>query len=422
MDRLLIISNNPLSSTNNNGKTLLSFIEGNEDIHVAQLFFSNEVPTVPSYEYYRITDKDVIKGRFNRSQRGNAIVACSSVESETSNRNTRRIRRNTATLTLRDFLWLNSWKSESLLKWLDSFQPQAVLFVAGDTLFTYGICNYIVERYAARLTVYVTDDYIMPRSRESLAHSIRRRRIRRKMAEIVRKASVFYTVSGVMQKEYSRIFNRDCLVAVNMSPDLKNDIHEMHNGTLTMTYTGSFYYGRSDVLGRLASAVREYNDQATGRKVFLKMYSNTQPSEDILNKISVEGASKYLGSLNSEQLKNELNAADVLVFVESLEKKQIEKTKYSLSTKVPEYLSVGKPILAIGPKEVGSIDYLSDVALCVSDLELLKMAIADLSDEEFRTTIAEKAREKYLLKHNKEALQIEFLSNVLGSIDEDSMI
>ena len=71
---------------------------------------------------------------------------------------------------------------------------------------------------------------------------------------------------------------------------------------------------------------------------------------------------------DKEELIKTLNKADVLVFVESFAEEQIEKTRYSLSTKIPEYLSLKKPIFAVGPENISSMRYISDTAMCVFEI------------------------------------------------------
>ena len=63
-----------------------------------------------------------------------------------------------------------------------------------------------------------------------------------------------------------------------------------------------------------------------------------------------------------------LQQADFLLHVESFDEDDINFFKYSLSTKIPEYLSVGRPIICYGPKNVGTVEYLNNRKLgIVSD-------------------------------------------------------
>lgn len=417
MKKLLIISNNVLSETNNNGKTILSFVRDTENLSVAQIYFSGEVPKVGGYNYFRISDKDVIRGLFRHSRRGKVVHAETQKQGSDDFSIRKAVGRNDVTLAAREALWWKKWKSRGLVEWLDAYRPDAIFFVAGDTLFPYAICEYIKKRYNAPLSVYVTDDYIMPRPEETVLHGMRRRSIRKHMVKILKMASTFYTVSQLMRETYLRELHRDSMVAFNMSDDLYDNSVVKKEKEIVLTYTGSFYYGRANTLGRLALAIQDYNKKHPEASARLLLYSNTEPSDEIRKTICIPGASEYKGSLNQTQLRDRLNTSDILVFVESFEKDQIEKIRFSLSTKVSEYLSVEKPILAIGPSGTGSMDYLSDVAFCVTSEGDINSASELIQNKEYQEKSARKSREKYLKYHDKRTLQKEFLMNVLGTVD-----
>ena len=68
--KILVISNNVLSPTRNNGKTILSFIEGIDKACVRQLYFNGEKPSVEGYSYYQLSDHDVMYGICKKERRG----------------------------------------------------------------------------------------------------------------------------------------------------------------------------------------------------------------------------------------------------------------------------------------------------------------------------------------------------------------
>jgi hypothetical protein len=138
-ERLLIISNNVLSNTRNNGKTIFSYIDSLERENVAQLYFNGEYPSIGGYRYYQITDKDIIKGFFNHNKRGRAIFDAKKPSADTpivaSNP---KLKKNVFRF-FRELLWKNKWKSNKLFAFLDDFAPTAVFFVGGDTCKEVGI-------------------------------------------------------------------------------------------------------------------------------------------------------------------------------------------------------------------------------------------------------------------------------------------
>lgn len=414
-ERLLIISNNVLSTTRNNGKTIYSYIDALPREQVAQLYFHAERPTIEGYSYYQITDKDIIRGMLSPEKRGRSVEASKVMPIAGGVSNSKR--RSSFFRLAREILWYRKWKSKRLLAWLDDFSPSAVFFVAGDSEFAYDIYRFVINRYHPKASMYITDDYIMPRSKETFLQKQRRKRIKAKIMNALTVTQNFLTVSPIMQTEYLKVFGRESRTIVNLSESLRMEQVQSQTEKLVLLYAGSLYYGRDAVLGKIATAIAEFNKKSTMQKAVLKVYTNSEPDQQSKERFVVEGASEYAGSLTKEELKLALNQADVLVFVESFDKEQIEKTRYSLSTKVPEYLSVGKPILTVGPRHIGSVEHLLDVSCCVNDLNDLKERLFVLLGDAFvRQELAQAALEKYDRCHDKETLQNEFMHSLFGEV------
>ena len=416
--RLLIISNIVLSTTNSNGKTILSYFDSLYFDSVRQLYFSEENPEILEYEYYKLSDKDVIKSKFTLASRGKAI------KKHQGNNNSciqskRKVKKyGDLVRLLREIIWIGNWKSKELITWLDEFDPTTIFFVGGDSCFAYRICIYIKKRYNARLSLYITDDYVMPRIYDSIIGKLRRRIIRNYFLKCLKNADVFFTISEPMRRAYEKEFGRKSFLAVNMVDSLKDNSIKRNQDKITLIYAGSLYYGRDIVLNKLSLAIEKYKRQNNQRKIELKVFTNNFLDNNEKKKISGGKSTKFYESIKKEELKVQLNRADILVFVESFERKQIEKTKYSLSTKVPEYLSLHKPILAIGPMEIGSIQYLKDVSQCVSDESQIFEKLRELLDSEYlQSKISDLAEKKYCRYNMKQTVQERFLKEVFGILD-----
>ena len=402
--RVLIISNNVLSEKRNNGKTIVSFIDAIAKENVRQLYFNAEKPTIEGYEYFQITDSDVLRGRFNSSKRGRSIEnpAYDVLEMLAPIKSVAG-KKTPLKRAARDLIWLNGWKSDKLLTWLDEFRPDTIFFVAGDSGFAYNIVRFVKNRYDCRLVTYITDDYILPRIHESLIAKIRRQYIKKKMTKCVHDSYAYYTISPAMQKKYETLFCKSSEILVNMSSCLYDEsLCTDNKNEFVLVYAGSLYYGRDRVLLELCKILKNYNECTTGRRAVLHIYTSTI-SNDIRDKLfSCFDCSEYCGSVGPDELKTIYNQANALVFVESFEPEMIERTKYSLSTKVPEYLSLKKPILAIGPKGIGSMDYLEGCAICVNNLEVLDEKVNELlSSSSNSSELSEAAFQKYCKYHNK---------------------
>lgn len=411
-ERLLVISNNVLSETTSNGKTILSYIDSIPKSNVKQLYFSSEIPFVSGYDYYRISDKDIVYDRFRLSKRGTQINASEFGNESQIKRSA--IPRNALTCLIREMLWKGAWKSRNLIKWLDEFNPTVVFFHAGDCIFAHNIFLYVIKRYKPRACVYITDDYVMDRKGESFISKYRRRLIFKSTQKVIKCVDELFTVSEVMREAYLKKFGHDSTVIVNMSESLYRSDCKPSEDRLTIIYAGSLYFGRQKVLSKVAEAVEVYNSRFNKEKpVHLNIYTNLEnDTKDIM-------ASDYIhicGKIGKKELVEEYNKADVLLFAESFEQINMDKTKYSMSTKVPEYLSLHKPIFLVGPSSVGSVDYLRDVAAFASSEDMILSVLTDLiKSEEYRRELAQKASAKYLQNHDINYLRQSFIKRLFGN-------
>ena len=415
MSNLLIISNNPLSEVQNNGKTILSMIEGIDKSHIHQLYFNINDPTVFGYDYYRISDKDIIKGIIFHSKRGSIVEPKHNTTIIESSNTVR----NDLFRLIRELLWYKKWKSAKLVHWLNDFKPDAIFFVGGDCVFAYDIALSIQKEYNARLSLFITDDYIMKRKRDSVVGKIRKQWIKNRIKRTLSNASSFFTISEIMKKTYFEMFGVDSYVINNIPESMKIERNQSSNDIIQLIYAGSLYYGREDTIQMLVDVLSEYN-KSHKKKARLNIYSNTKPDHIILQKVCKEDVSVYRGSLSKPELILELNNSDILVFVESFQEEEIEKVRLSFSTKIPEYLSIGKPILAIGPNGIGSMDYLKDAAKCVTDPNDLKDHVYDLllSDQQ-RAELGQRASNKFDSNYNRESIQRRFREMVMGEMKND---
>lgn len=411
--RVLIISNNTLSQMSNNGKTILSLFEEYPKDCLFQLVLRDEAPSVEIGGYFRITNRDVIRGRFSPKHRGSSIVP-SVDDTSVQIVKASRIKRNSFSCLVREALWAGAWRSKQLDEWLDKIKPEIIFFVAGDTGYSYSVCEYVAEKTGASINIYITDDYIIPRSKETVLDIIKRKNIYKKLSKALKESKSFFTISEKMRQEYRNIFQKDSMPIFNVSEDLRIS-KDTEGISKTIVYAGSLYYGRYDVIYEVAKCISKLNER-NNCNFYLEIYSGQEVSDEMKKNLTIHGASAFCGGLNKTDLIQKLNDSGILLFVESFEKEQIEKTRLSLSTKISEYLSVEKPILAIGPKEIGSMEFLSDAALCIDDVDKVEEALLLLNNEEDTwKSYANKARNKYESMGDIHAIRATFIMELCGA-------
>ena len=189
---------------------------------------------------------------------------------------------------------------------------------------------------------------------------------------------------------------------------------QINSDIVGIRYFGNLGLGRWEVLKMIGLALKDINKD--GIKAELEIYSSlTDPK--IIKALNIPGASQFKGWTYGEEYLQLLQDADIVVHVESFDQINIRRTWGSISTKIADYLGAGKCILAIGSKELASIDHIKDASFVVDDLEMLKEKLLMLiSDIDLRTSLQEKARQLAKEKHDIVKIQSE-VKNLL----EDAM-
>jgi len=419
--KILIISNNAFSNTSNNGKTLASFFKEYPKSYIAQLYFSENNPSKDCCEnFYKITDNDIIRSILNKNFRCGGIVCnycdVNSAYYSKNNNIIEFLKKINSIRIIREIIWNSrKWDTKDFNIWLNDFSPEVIFFCAGDSGFAYNIVNTIIRKFKCKLVIYITDDYILPRKTINLFWWIRRNYIMKKMKIAISNSNLFITISDKMKFEYKKIFKKDSIIVVNMPDSMKREGIIKNNNTINLIYAGELHFKRYETLNLLGKAIEKYNlNHNTSKKAFLKIYCINKPTnKKVLKMLNIKNASQYLGRLNRDKLIEALNENNILVHVESFNKKSIESTKLSISTKIPEYLSLEKPILAIGPSEVASIEYLKDSALCINNKDSIYEEITKLfADEKSMVSLSKKATQKYYKYHNNSS----FFKNILPFI------
>ena len=99
--------------------------------------------------------------------------------------------------------------------------------------------------------------------------------------------------------------------------------------------------------------------------------------------------------------------ANVLVHVESFDETNRLLTRFSLSTKIPQYLMAARCVLAVGPAEAASIRYVADsgsgIAVSSEDQDVLCAELERiLSNPALRRELAAQARQTAVRRHDAE--------------------
>ena len=139
-----------------------------------------------------------------------------------------------------------------------------------------------------------------------------------------------YLTSTVQRKPFS-VINKDCPV---------------------ITYFGNIGMGRNNSLNDIGYALGKINPE-----YMLEVYSN-EKDEQVYSVFKDNQNVKYMGSVPYTQVQKRMAESDITVIVEGFEEKDINLSRYSLSTKAADALASGASILTYGSLESGIIEYM----------------------------------------------------------------
>lgn len=397
--KVLIVTVNPLSNTSNNGKTYASFFKNYPKDRIAQLYFHREIPTSDVCEnYYKISDEDIINKILGKSKNFGQKVYTDDQEErvipETINNSIKKL---SLVRFIRSLVWLSiKFDKEDLHRWLGDFNPEIIFFCGGDANYLYSKVLKLSKKYNTKIIYYITDDYVLPYFSINPFYLINRYWTRRVFKKICKNSSLILTIGDKMSRVYKEKFGVDSqkiMNLVNIESD-KIEFSNLKDNNLKFVYTGGLHSNRWKTLSLIGKSFERLEKQ--GIKASLEIYSQNKPDKRVLNEINNKHYSKYCGALDVEGVNRILKQADILVHVESFDRESLMTTYLSVSTKIPEYMAKGKCILAFGPEQVASIEYLKEtgaglVISSTNNQEIDNILKSIILDPNKRNEYAEKA-------------------------------
>lgn len=435
--RVLIISHNPFSEKHSNGKTLSSFFKGWPKDKIAQLFltFSGIDADICS-NFFQISDSMVLKAFYHNNTKIGRILKEKDVErinkeANELGKNEKKLKANIFKKKTifkwwaRTILWkkMQVWKKKEVKEWIEEFNPDIIFFQTSDFYPIYDMVKYIKEQTKAKLYIETTDDYVTPSFSLNPLIIIKEKKMENAYRSLVNEAECVFAIGGKMAKEYQQRFGGNYRIAMN-SIEINNKVKD-YRGDMEQcifTYAGNLGLNRWKILCNLGKTIEELN-MINNMNNKLIICSLNQPSSKIMKEFNSINSIEYRGALNSEELIELRNHSDVLVHVESFDKKYKKITRLSISTKIPEYMLSKRCILAIGPKDVASIEYIesSNCGVVITDKNRnsWKEYIGKIiDDEELRKKYIKqaynKAKENHRYDINKNKVQKELLKNANG--------
>lgn len=213
--------------------------------------------------------------------------------------------------------------------------------------------------------------------------------------QLAKEARLVIYNSEMLKQNYENkyVFFGESVVAYNSAES--NFSEYCPNEKLKITYFGNLGVGRVDSLLQTADALTEIDPSCV-----IDVYGNAPDGE--LEKLSAHPGVIYHGFVSAEQLREIIDASDILLHVESFDPAYIDKLKYAFSTKIAQCFCAGRCLFSYAPKGTASTQYLlsTESAVVAAAPDELKNGLAlIINNKEIRTEYAERAKRLAAQKH-----------------------
>ncbi|MCB1772773.1 MAG: hypothetical protein KDI88_04090 [Gammaproteobacteria bacterium] len=330
--RVLYFAENAISSVQGGGIVVYNVLKGLPAENLLGFFQYRNITPAPEYrERFHFIGPERIPGWMQRVRRRNRFLDAT-VLSLTYDH-----------VAATDLAFVERVVSDA------SFKPEVVYF-SGLSLRFMRLAVLAAERYDVPMVLLHMDDWM-----EAERHRFGRwgdrayRRIVFNMTRAAARSLASTTNSPSLANKVTELTGHEHKPANNCCEDLLEldpDSTASWPEVPVITYAGALnWHLQGETLVMLASAIAELN--AEGTRVELHIYAPWEFAP-IANANEIPGAVFYKGQVSKEQLVDVYRNSTFLVSSTTFRRDNLHLFRHSLSTKLSEYLSVGKPVLSIG--------------------------------------------------------------------------
>jgi glycosyltransferase involved in cell wall biosynthesis len=411
--RVLVIAANPLNEEFNNGLTMLNLFREWPSSSLCQIYAVSATEIQPDFsvcnQYWRISLGSCLAGIVGihrylsvtpeapRKRIGGVAAP------PTAGRNLiHALARNKLMLfvfeLLRDRIYSDrAMISQSLVNYLDRFRPEVIVGAVGNNIVMRLVLK-LANKYNIPSVPWFGDDWIVARHRGVPFSGGWRRREDNLLRQLLASSPVRLVICDAMGAEYSSRYGGVFLTVANLLESARyNPAYEGDSGSLVrFNFFGGLHLGRWKSLRRIAQAL-DYLYAEEGLNAELGIQTHPHSFAEYGACFKNAACVRVKEFVPYGRVPDELRKSEVLVYVEPFGQDDLEMTRLTFSTKLPEYLMAGRCILAFGPPTSASMRFLQEggcgIIVGNDDIALLTNAIRRLIlDCDYRRGFGETGR------------------------------
>lgn len=409
--RILIVGTVPYNKRSSS-RAFEAYFHNWEKENCAQIFSNPKKPCKGHCKtLYQITDHSLLKRWMGKKNEIGTIFHYDDLEDEWST-NDLEVESKTAqkaykfgrkhtplTHILRGILWKKRfWCTKKLNDWLDEFKPECVFLSFSDDYFILKIALYVAKRYNIPIVSSIGDDYYFNKHFSlspfyQIYKETHKSLVRKTLSHF---GSSIY-ISDKIRDKYNSEFGLDGETVYLTSNVKRRELAPINTSAPVITYFGNIRMGRNNSLNDIGLALSQINPDYK-----LEVYSGEQ-DEQFYKIFDNNPNVKYCGAVPYSQVEKRMNESDITVIVEGFRKKDIELSRYSLSTKAADALASGCGILTYGSQECGIVEYMQSTEasiVCTDKKNLVADILKLLNDHDLKEKQYNNAIKMTIAHHN----------------------
>lgn len=268
--------------------------------------------------------------------------------------------------------------NKRILQTIDNFEPD-VIYTCGTSIRNFKVVNFFAKRYNIRSVIHIMDDWLETTYTTSFFSIFARKSLKNQLNIAVNKSVINFGISEDLARKYEGIFGKRFDVLMNPVRSISESYKNNDPKIIKLIYAGALTLNRWKSIIDVAEIVQELNykgEKAITFEIYIPPLNRTKEYCLKMEELGVI-LNDYVPI---EQINDVYNRSDILLHVESFDSNIIPFTKYSLSTKIPEYMAAGKPVLAYLPECLYGFRYIQDrrIGFVASSKDELKSKLREL--------------------------------------------
>ena len=358
---------------------------------VAQIYTKSDFPDTPvCTQFFQIAENSIIRSVINRRDVGKEVVngqpvsadAAKAIEAEQKLYKRAHRKKSWFMTLVREVVWfLGKWRTPALMNFVKKVDADVYFVPIYPVVYTGLIQLHILKHYPKPYVCYLADDNYsyLPCGRNVFSY-IHRFLLRKVVKALAENSTEMFTITKTEAEDTDRLFGTKSVVLTKGIDYSKlSFIPKIPDTPIRMVYTGNMFIGRASSLAAISKALGNINTDGT--KMTLDIYTPTIVDDKTMTLLNSNGCHCH-APVPKDEVHAIQQAADIVVFVESLEKEHRYAARLSFSTKLTDYFSSGKCIFAIGDESIAPIVYLqeNDAAVVATSYDEIEARLRELCD------------------------------------------